>query len=139
MAGVEVAAATSPAQFRRDQAARIDTADEALAEMPRLSETIKFIFENTRRGIPGSVARLYYLHTTDKTPTTYKEVSSIIGQDDETHDYFLDTNFITRHEVDGCVWDALSSKRITFTGGVWEELQPWRSNAILQRQPCLAL
>jgi len=59
---------------------------------------------------------------------SYDQVAEFIAGDQDTHDYFLDTNFFTDHQVKQTVWDALGQKRITMTTGVWKELLPWRSN-----------
>jgi hypothetical protein len=86
--------------------------------MPRQSETIKYILDNAKPVASDQRAiRLYYKHVATKSSANYQKVAERIDGDEETYDYLLDTNFITAHPVDDCVWKALSRKRYTTSNG----------------------
>lgn len=46
---------------------------------------------------------------------------------------FLDTGFVTSHEVPQELWDCIVDKHIFITEDVWKELQPWVANPFYNR------
>jgi len=47
--------------------------------------------------------------------------------------FFLDTCFITSHEIPQKFWENLVDKEVCITKGVWDELQPWLENPFCNR------
>lgn len=88
--------------------------------------------ECNKHALGAAPHRLFLPRIQDKFHVSYSQVAGFIDEDN-SHDYFLDTNFFTDHEVQQCVWDALGRKRITMTKGVWKELTPWRRNPFYNR------
>lgn len=46
---------------------------------------------------------------------------------------FLDTGFITSHEVPQALWDCMVDKEVFITEDVWKELQPWVADPFYNR------
>ena len=69
------------------------------------------------------------LRSTPPIETTYTEyVRLTSGGTPPGQTYFLDTCFLTQHEVPLSFWEFLIKHNVVITPGVWHELEIWRNN-----------
>jgi hypothetical protein len=110
-----------------------------MARKPKMSITSRFLAElppiaakqvaNPFPNPPpnrGPIARLSFRGPSPKLDWSAADLAHAIGVaalPDAA--LFLDTNIFTREQLDASVWDAIYTKRIFITPGVWREILPW--------------
>ncbi len=73
--------------------------------------------------------RLALSGNVEPIPFTYDEYADIVNQSClDGHVFFLDTCFVTGHEVSDQLWDAFLGKKLVFPKIIQTELEPWAAN-----------
>lgn len=97
--------------------------------MAKRNQTIaSLLSRNTLSASTQVIDRLCYPFVAQARRSSYLELTALVETTDKSTLFFLDTNILTSHEIPSYVWEALSSRIIALTPGVWNELTPWRIN-----------
>lgn len=67
-------------------------------------------------------------HPGPSSECSYDDFAASFATMPTDHRLFLDTGFITSHELPKHLLDHIVTKHIAITKGVWDELQPWVNN-----------
>jgi hypothetical protein len=109
-----------------------------MSPKPNMTVTSRFLDERGRvaaRQVPspfpdpppnrGPIGRLAFHGPSPKLEWTTADLVHAIGVASlQDAVFFLDTNVLTK-QLEVAVWDALCTRRIMITPGVWKELLPW--------------
>jgi hypothetical protein len=112
--------------------------DSAMSRKPNMTVTSRFFEESTpvaARHVPSPfpdlppnrapIGRLCFWGPSRKLDWTTSGLVHAIGVASlQDAIFFLDTNVFTK-QLEAAVWDALCTRRILITPGVWKELLPW--------------